>query len=322
MQIIKKFNDHELLDVLAGARWEVQVDANHGMVALVDVMPRLVPTGHTADYAIAQAARTSFGLGMKTPKEDRGLIRYLMRHAHTTPLEMVEFKFHHVLPIFVARQLIRHRTANVNEFSLRYAEVKDRFWFPQATELRAQSKTNKQGGDEGMDLAAAKFFLEDLAHSQQNSLDVYQAAVGAGMAKELARTIIPVSVYTEWYWKIDLHNLLHFLSLRQDKHAQKEIRDYAEAMYLLIKDILPVTVEAYDDYDHRRGGMKLTALDLKAMRMGLDWEKAQQQKQALAEIFENTRELTEFRDKMHRIGNAYLMSMADAVLSEREPAKS
>src|SRR5438067_1147837 len=158
-QIDKRPFEAETRDVMDGAaRWEIKVD-EHGLVALVDVMPRLAPIGKTADFAIVQAARVSYGEGTKQVNEDRGLIRYLARHRHTTPFEMVEFKFHHVMPIFVARQWIRHRTANVNEYSARYSVVQDRFYRPSIDNIRKQSATNRQGGEEPIDQATAQEFL-------------------------------------------------------------------------------------------------------------------------------------------------------------------
>jgi len=280
--------DAPLIDLMGGAsRWSVPVH-EHGVCALVDVMPRMVPQGQTADAAIVQAARVSYGAGTKKVNEDRGLIRYLMRHRHTTPFEMVEFKFHVAMPIFVARQWIRHRTANVNEYSARYSLVHDRFYIPSRDDIRAQSKTNRQGGEEPIDDATAERFLaylEKAAALHQDYLDLTER----GMARELARIGLPQSVYTEWYWKIDLHNLLHFLSLRLDAHAQKEIRDYAQAMLALIEPIVPVAVEAFRDY--RFEGLSLTRLEVEAIREGR------------AEIdTENKREAREWEQKRKTLG--------------------
>src|SRR4051812_42453855 len=219
IQIDRKPFEGDVHDVMGGAgRWEVKVH-DHGLVALLDVMPRFAPAGKTADFAIVQAARVSYGAGTKQVNEDRGLIRYLLRHRHTTPLEMVEFKFHHVMPIFVARQWIRHRTASVNEYSARYSVVQDRFYRPSIENVRKQSTTNRQGGDERMDAATAQEFLNWLDSVEKN-YERYEQLIEKGVSRELARIALPVSVYTEWYWKIDLHNLLHFLSLRMDEHAQ------------------------------------------------------------------------------------------------------
>lgn len=252
-------------DVMGGSsRWEVKVH-EHGLVALIDVMPRLVPEGKTADFAIVQAARVSYGQGTKQVNEDRGLIRYLARHRHTTPFEMIEFKFHHVMPIFIARQWIRHRTANVNEYSARYSVVRDRFYHPSIENVRKQSAANRQGGDEPMDELTAKEFSDYLDKVEANYAD-YQKLIDKGVARELARIGLPVSVYTEWYWKIDLHNLFHFLSLRMDAHAQQEIRDFANAMFALVRPIVPVAAEAFLDYNF--GSIHLTRLEVEALRSG------------------------------------------------------
>jgi thymidylate synthase (FAD) len=253
------------VDVMDGAaRWEIKVH-EHGLIALVDVMPRLVPKGQTADSAIVQAARVSYGQGTKRVNEDRGLIRYLLRHRHTTPLEMIEFKFHVVMPIFVARQWIRHRTANVNEYSARYSVVPDRFYVPTTENIRAQSKSNRQGGDAPVEVGTAQEFLNYLDKCRDQYAH-YEKLLEKGVSRELARIGLPVNVYTEWYWKCDLHNILHFLSLRMDAHAQQEIRDYAYAMFALIKPIVPISAEAFEDY--RLGGAHLTRLELDSLRTG------------------------------------------------------
>jgi thymidylate synthase (FAD) len=265
IHIEKKPFESEVHDVMGGsARWEVKVH-DHGMVALCDVMPRFAPTGKTADYAIVQAARVSYGEGTKQINEDRGLIRYLARHRHTTPFEMIEFKFHHVMPIFVARQWIRHRTANVNEYSARYSVVRERFYHPAIDSVRKQSLTNRQGGEEPIDEMTAKDFLEYLTKAESLHND-YERLLEKGVSRELARIGLPVSVYTEWYWKIDLHNLFHFLSLRMDAHAQQEIRDYATAMFALVQPIVPIAAEAFVDYNFE--SLHLTRLEIEALRSG------------------------------------------------------
>src|SRR4051812_43407311 len=203
------------VDVMDGAqRIELKV-LDHGFVALVDAMPRLVPQGKTADAAIVQAARVSYGEGTKQVNEDRGLIRYLLRHRHTTPFEMVEFKFHIAMPIFVARQWIRHRTANVNEYSARYSIVPDRFYKPTIDAVRKQSASNRQGGEETFaaqggnagEVATAQDFLDFLGDCERQYTR-YVELTEKGVSRELARMGLPVNVYTEWYWKCDLHNLL------------------------------------------------------------------------------------------------------------------
>lgn len=277
----------KLVDVMGGdARREIPVH-DHGLVALVDVMPRLVPEGKTADFAIVQAARVSYGAGTKQVNEDRGLIRYLARHRHTTPFEMVEFKFHHVMPIFVARQWIRHRTANVNEYSARYSVVRDRFYRPSDDNIRKQSLTNRQGGTEPIDNLTADAFLRYLDDSEKLYAQ-YEQLLEKGVSREQARIGLPISCYTEWYWKIDLHNLLHFLSLRMDAHAQQEIRDYATAMYELIKPIVPIAAEAFEDY--HLNAMHLTGLEIEAIRTGQPINTT------------NKREAAEWEEKKKRLG--------------------
>jgi thymidylate synthase (FAD) len=212
-----------------------------GFVRLIDVMGD--------DSAIVQAARVSYGSGTKKVHEDRGLIRYLMRHLHTTPFEMVEFKFHVKLPIFVARQWIRHRTANVNEYSGRYSEMKDEFYVPDADQVRGQSAMNKQGrADEAFDAERAESIRTSMQQTQDMLYGQYQEMLSTDLAREIARINLPVSNYTEWYWKIDLHNLFHFLRLRIDAHAQFEIRVYGEAMAEIAKAAVPLAYEAFEDY--------------------------------------------------------------------------
>lgn len=242
---------------------------DHGHVRLVDVMPRICPIGSTADFAIVQAARVSYGDGTKTLNEDRGLIRYLMRHSHTTPFEMVEFKFHCKMPIFVSRQWIRHRTANVNEYSGRYSIMKDEFYIPEISDVRKQSIKNKQGSEDVMSTVDAEQFLSNLNEICKNAYDSYEKNIENGMTREQARMILPVNLYTEWYWKIDLHNLLHFLALRCDSHAQKEIRVFADAMLDLITPIVPLAVEAWNDYHPMRQAIKLTRLEIEALKKSL-----------------------------------------------------
>src|SRR5579859_5178656 len=194
IEVEKKPPEGEVFDVMGGSgRWEVKVH-EHGLVALLDVMPRFAPVGKTADFAIVQAARVSYGHGTKQVNEDRGLIRYLARHRHTTPFEMVEFKFHHVMPIFIARQWIRHRTANVNEYSARYSVVKDRFYRPTIENVRQHSKTNRQGGEEQADVATAEDFLRYLDKVEE-SYKTYERLIEKGVARELARIGLPVNVY-------------------------------------------------------------------------------------------------------------------------------
>lgn len=214
---------------------------DHGFVRLVDYMG--------SDEAIVQAARVSYGKGTKKVRQDRGLIRYLLRHQHTSPFEMVEFKFHCKMPIFVARQWIRHRTANVNEYSLRYSKAVGDFYLPERENIRFQSKLNRQGrAEEDVPDDLKQRVLDILDSNSKRTWKDYIDLEGQDIARELARINLPLNIYTEWYWKIDLNNLMHFLKLRLDTHAQFEIRIYAEAIAKIIKDIVPMTWEAFLDY--------------------------------------------------------------------------
>ena len=258
-----------------------------GFVRLIDYMGN--------DDSIVQAARVSYGSGTKKVHEDRGLIRYLMRHQHTTPFEMVEFKFHVKLPIFVARQWIRHRTANVNEYSGRYSEMKDEFYTPEEQHLRKQSTTNKQGrSEEGFETNEAQTILSTLNGIADNAYNQYEALLEKGVAREIARIVLPVSNYTEWYWKIDLHNLFHFLRLRLDAHAQYEIRVYAEAMAQIVQQIVPVAYEAFEDY--MLHSAKFSRLELLTLKKMLNGEKPTED--LMENIGLKKREQNEFLDKI------------------------
>ena len=211
-----------------------------GFVRLVDSMG--------GDDAIVQAARVSYGKGTSKVSQDRGLIRYLMRHRHTTPFEMVEFKFHCKMPIFVARQWVRHRTANINEYSLRYSEARDEFYYPDPKHIQLQSALNKQGRTGKIPKKLTDKVLQYFKEISERSFEMYQELNEAGLARELIRAILPVNLYTEWYWKNDLHNLLHFISLRSDSHAQYEIRVFSDAMAESVQKVAPFAWEAYQDY--------------------------------------------------------------------------
>jgi len=211
-----------------------------GFVRLVDSMG--------GDDAIVQAARVSYGQGTSKVSQDRGLIRYLMRHRHTTPFEMAEFKFHCKMPIFVARQWVRHRTANINEYSLRYSEARDEFYIPEPEHIQFQSALNKQGRFGEVPAELKQKVLDYFKENSERSFALYQELNEAGVARELARSLLPVNIYTEWYWKNDLHNLLHFIGLRSDGHAQYEIRVFSDAMAHYVKEKAPFAWEAYQDY--------------------------------------------------------------------------
>lgn len=257
-----------------------------GFVRLVDCMGD--------DSSIVQAARVSYGKGTKTVSEDEGLIRYLMRHQHTTPFEMVEFKFHCRMPIFVARQWIRHRTANVNEVSGRYSEMPDLFYEPSSELCTTQSAQNRQGGT-GTQVDNADAIALTFSKSQEQVYSEYEHYLEKKMRRELARINLPVSLYTEWYWKIDLHNLFHFLHLRLDSHAQYEIRVFAEAMAEIVKDKVPLAWRAFEDY--RLKGASFSRLELNVLSKLLAGEKIN-----LEEMVPNKRERAELTAKVEALG--------------------
>ncbi|MGL9717815.1 MAG: FAD-dependent thymidylate synthase [Wolbachia sp.] len=213
---------------------------DHGFIRVVDYMG--------SDSAIVQAARVSYGKGTKQISQDEALIKYLMRHHHTAPFEMCEIKFHVKLPIFVARQWIRHRTANVNEYSARYSILDNEFYIPKPEQVAKQSDNNKQGSGEAFDSHTSKEIIDSLTNDSNLVYSHYERFIQQGLAREIARTNLTLNYYTQFYWKIDLHNLLHFLKLRADKHAQYEIRVYAEVMLDIIKKWVPMAYSAFVEY--------------------------------------------------------------------------
>ena len=238
---------------------------DHGFVALVDYMG--------SDEDVERAARVSYGFGTRKVSQTRGLIRYLRRHRHTTPSEMVELKFHVCMPIFVARQWIRHRTANVNEYSGRYSLMPLLFYTPDPRHFALQSQDNKQGRlPEGADPALYREAVERWERLRRQAGDDYGWMVTSDVARELARIDLPLSTYTQWYWKIDLHNLFHFLALRADPHAQYEIRAFAEVMAGILKRVAPLSYEAWVDYE--LAGAHLSRAEIVALRSLLDVARA------------------------------------------------
>ncbi len=239
---------------------------DHGFVRVIDYMGD--------DAAIVQAARVSYGAGTKHVQNDEGLIRYLMRHWHSTPFEMCEVKLHVKLPVFVARQWIRHRTANVNEYSARYSILDREFYIPAPDQLAAQSTVNNQGRGEVLQGAEAARVLAMLKSDAAQMYDHYQDMLSQdgqqGLARELARMNLPMNIYTQWYWKVDLHNLFHFLRLRADPHAQYEIRVYAEAIAEAVRDWVPLAYAAFEDY--RMGGVNLSAKAVDVLKRRLKGE--------------------------------------------------
>jgi|SRR5579875_84953 thymidylate synthase (FAD) len=244
-------------DRLIGVRRPV---LSHGYVVLVDYMGN--------DAAIVQAARVSYGQGTRSVRDDRGLIRYLLRHRHTTPFEMVEFKFLVRLPIYVARQWIRHRTASVNEYSARYSIVPDEYDLPSPDAVRQQSATNRQGRGDPLPPEVVERFRTDLDRIARSAYAAYEKAIADGVARETARLLLPIAYYTEWYWKINLHNLFHFLSLRLDAHAQEEIRAYASEIAAIARTVAPVAMEAFEEF--QIGGLEFSRSEQKALRALLE----------------------------------------------------
>ena len=230
---------------------------DHGLVRVVDYMGD--------DDAIVQAARVSYGAGTKKAQDDNSLIRYLMRHWHSTPFEMCEIKFHIKLPVFVARQWIRHRTANVNEYSARYSILDKEFYIPDPSNLAAQSKINNQGRGSVLEADEAQEVLDILKRDSDRSYANYEYLLSSdnkpGLARELARMNLPTNIYTQWYWKTDLHNLFNFLRLRADKHAQHEIRVYAEIIGEIVQKWVPNAYQAFLDYQMHSINLSKQAVD-------------------------------------------------------------
>lgn len=230
-----------------------------GFVRLVDYLG--------GDARIVQSARVSYGAGTKTVREDRGLIHYLYRNQHTSPFEQVQLSFHVKLPIFVARQWVRHRTARLNEVSGRYSIMPDEFYVPDTDRIRYQSADNKQGSGDPMPFDYAQGAVDSINSEQRCIYQNYSMMVDAGVARELARINLPLSLYTEWYWQIDLNNLFHFLALRTDAHAQYEIREYGNAVAKCAKAVAPLAYEAFEEYTLR--GARFGGSELKLLRQML-----------------------------------------------------
>ncbi|MDC3086605.1 FAD-dependent thymidylate synthase [Pelagibacteraceae bacterium] len=257
---------------------------DHGFVRVIDYMGD--------DSSVVQSARVSYGKGTKKISNDKGLIKYLMRHRHSTPFEMCEIKFHIKLPIFIARQWIRHRTANVNEYSARYSILDKEFYIPSAENLAAQSQINNQGRGDALTDDEASNVIQILKNDAEQTYANYETLLNenssggvldegkSGIARELARMNLTLNTYTQWYWKIDLNNLLHFLALRADDHAQYEIRVYADVMLDLVKKWVPLTYEAFEDY--RMGGTELSAKEIHLMKKLLKGKKVSFEEEGLS----------------------------------------
>jgi thymidylate synthase (FAD) len=236
---------------------------DRGFVRLVDYMG--------SDERVVQAARVSYGAGTKTYREDAGLIDYLLRHNHTSPFEQIVLTFHMKLPIFIARQIVRHRTASLNEISGRYSVMKDEFYIPAPEDMSPQSADNKQGRASGpVDAETAGKIRAGMDALQKHAYEEYQALIGQGIAREIARINLPLALYTEWYWEMDLHNLFHFLELRMDIHAQLEVRRYAEVMFEITKKVAPRCCESFQR--HKLGSVTFSADEMEELKKRLSGE--------------------------------------------------
>jgi thymidylate synthase (FAD) len=271
---------------------------SHGFVALVDYMGN--------DAAIVQAARVSYGRGTRSVRDDRGLVRYLLRHRHTTPFEMVEMKFLIRLPIYVARQWIRHRTASVNEYSARYSVVPDEYDLPPPEEVRRQATRNRQGRGEPLAAEPVERFRGDLTRVSEEAYAAYTRALEAGVARETARLLLPVAYYTQWYWKTNLWNLFHFLALRLDPHAQEEIRRYAVELAAIGRKVCPTAFEAFEEFE--LGAMHFGRKEQLAMRRLLQGSTPEEacREAGLPLVREDGRPMTsgegvEFLEKLERL---------------------
>ncbi|HQS07646.1 MAG: thymidylate synthase (FAD) [Rhizobiales bacterium 24-66-13] len=248
------------LDAILGREYPI---LNHGFIRVVDYMG--------GDDAVVQAARVSYGAGTKTVRDDRGLIRYLLSHNHTTPFEMAEIKLHVKMPIFVARQWIRHRTASVNEYSARYSILDKEYYVPSREAIAAQSTSNRQGRGEALGEVEQSEVIQRITSGAEDAYRNYLSLLNSGddggsgdpsklgLTRELARSVLPVSYYTQWYWKVNLHNLMRFLQLRMDKHAQWEIRQYALKIAEIVRLWTPHTYEAFSDYQLGRLELSIAA---------------------------------------------------------------
>ena len=264
--------------------YEVFPALDHGFVRVVDYMGD--------DQAIVQAARVSYGKGTTRVSEDRGLIRYLMRHRHSTPFEMCEIKLHVKLPMFIARQWIRHRTASINEYSARYSVLDKEFYIPEEKDLAIQSKSNKQGRGDTLSAKDSEEALFLLKRDAEKSYETYEYLLNEnqegevldnnrdGLSRELARINLTLNTYTQWYWKTNLHNLMNFIFLRADSHAQYEIRVYADIIYKIMESWVPITAEAFKSY--RSGSVELSAEALDVIKLMLSGNKVEQKESGLS----------------------------------------
>lgn len=271
-----------------------------GFVRTVDVMGN--------DAAICHAARVSYAAGTKSVSDDRSLIRYLMRHKHLSPFEMCEIKLHVKLPIFVMRQLIRHRTANVNEMSARYSEMPSDFYLPELERIKPQSTKNKQGSDDVGNLKSSvkEAVRNVLSFCQDAAYEAYNKMLESNVARELARINLPVSLYTECYWKCDLRNIFNLLSLRLDSHAQEEFQVYAKAIAEIVKELFPMAYEAFEDYWLH--AVTLSRQEVQLMALLLESQNLHERGDEIAILLDTTSrtEVAEFREKLRRFESVAL----------------
>jgi len=261
-------------------RKEIEV-LDHGFIRVVDWMGD--------DNRIVDAARVSYGVGTKPVRQNAALIKYLMRHGHTSPFEQCELQLHLKMPLFVARQWLRHRTANVNEYSARYSILEDQFYIPDAAHIAQQATSNNQGrSEEAAPADLASFVQTHFLHTSKQAYSAYEAMLQRGVAREIARMVLPVNIYTQFYWKIDLHNLLHFLKVRADDHAQYEIRAYASKMLELVREWVPMTYAAFMEYSMH--GKQLSQSAYQALQgatekppVRTDWDMSQREWQEMVE---------------------------------------
>lgn len=258
---------------------------DHGYVRLINSMG--------SDSFVANAARISYDKGTRPISDDRNLIRYLVRHKHTSPLEMCEFMFEIKAPLFIIQQFLRHRTANINQMSMRYSEAIDEYYIPSDDQIKVQSNTNKQGrGDDVDDKQLVKSIMDN---SCSDALQEYKGLLDQNVSRELARSILPHGMYSKFVWKMDLHNLLHFLKLRMDHHAQYEIRVFANAIHDLIKPIVPICVEAWEDYSYK--AQSFSRMEMEVLKKLLDEAKISWTP-SVDDTVMSRREVTEFKEKL------------------------
>jgi thymidylate synthase (FAD) len=287
--VVENTTYNGMYDVMSNVKLEqgnIGGGDNKGVVRLVDMMPRLVPVGKTADFAVLRAARVSYGNGTKQVSDDKTLLRYLLRHRHTSPFEMICMTFYIKCPVFIARQWIRHRTASINEYSARYSEMRDEFYRP--TDLCQQSMNNKQGTGNKIENKNVLENFQTYLDKSEALYEDYQTCLDSGVAREQARIGLPVSVYTEFYWQINLHNLMHFLHLRRDHHAQKEIRDFANVIFDMMMQVVPDSMCAFEDYMYQ--SITLTRLEIEAI--------VHKEKQIDST---NKREQAEYKEKLEKL---------------------